>query len=66
MRMDFTALQPNPRHLPCVMGRIARCWMADGVEKPKAYTPRSSGSRSFMPSNELTICGKSRVDHVST
>ena len=39
--------------------------MADGVENPKAYTPRSSGSRSFMPSKEFTTCDRCDVTSMS-
>lgn len=32
---------------------MARCWMAEGFSKPKAYTPRSRASRMPMPSKLL-------------
>jgi hypothetical protein len=52
--MEKTAVLPVPdcdwaiTSWPWVMGRIARCWIADGFSKPE-YTPRGSRLVSAPP-----------------
>ena len=39
--------------LPCTMGAMALCWIAEGFSKPNWYTPRSRGSLSAMASKDV-------------